>query len=173
MRRVFLPMFALLLPAAAGAQMAPDSPMVQALRDGHASAPLPPSPRVDLVVQKIREVSGSQGDVTLEVTRIARFTAQPKCGRVAYGLYQKSSNTFWGQFGGQLNICEDGTPPQRMCKGVQGLVPAESSCPDGSTPVDTPEVSAALAQAAASGSLTLEQFRARSKDALKTGGSRK
>lgn len=173
MMRVFLPMLVLLLPAAAGAQMAPDSPMVRALRDGRASAPLPPSPRVDLVVRKIREASGSQGDVTLEAVRIARFTAQPTCGRVAYGLYQKSSNTFWGQFGGQLNICEDGAPPQRMCKGVQGLVPASSSCPDGSAPVDTPEVGAALARAAAGGSLTLEQFRARTQAALKTEGSRK
>jgi hypothetical protein len=171
MMRLSIPVLALLLPMAASAQIAPDSPLVQALREGRATAPLPPSQHTERVVRHIREASGSQGDITVEFVRVARFVAQPKCGRVGYGLYQKSSNTFWGQFGGQVNICEDGTPPQRECKGTPGLVAPDASCPDGTAPVDTAEVKAAIAHALAGGGLTAEQFRARYQAARKTSGS--
>jgi hypothetical protein len=156
--------FAVLLPASAvaqTAQMAQDSPPVVSLRDGRASAALPSSEGAQLVARKIKERTGSQGDITVEFVRIVRFTEQPRCGRVGYTLYQKSSNTAWGQFGGQLNVCEDGGPPLRLCKGSAVLVPANAQCTDGSWPAETPEVQAAMARAAADGSLTGEQFRAR------------
>ena len=160
MRRTLMSLSALLLPAVVHAQMAVGSPMVRALRDGHASAPLPESKGAQLVAQKIREQTGSAGDVTVEFVRIVHFETQPRCGRVGYGLYQHSSRTFWGQFGGQMNICEDGAPPQRLCKGQPALVAPDTLCQDGSRPIVVPEVQAAIARAVASGSMTGEPFKA-------------
>ena len=151
-----------LLPAVAHAQVAPDSPMVRALREGRATAPLPGSRGARLVAQKIMEQTGSTDEVTVEFLRIVRFEAQSSCGRVAFGLYQKSSNTFWGQFSGQMNICEDGMPPRRQCNGQAGLVPADTLCRDGSYPTQTAEIKAAIAKSIADGSLTGGQFKARS-----------
>jgi hypothetical protein len=166
-------MLALLLPAVAHAQISPDSPMVQALREGRATAPLPESEGAQLVAQKIKEKTASSGEVTVEFMRVARFQTQPRCGRVGYGLYQRSSNTFWGQFGGQMNICDDGMPPQRQCKGQPDLVPVGTLCKDGSQPVDTPEVKTAIEKAVAGGSLTSEQFKAQFEAQLKKRGSQK
>jgi hypothetical protein len=135
--------------------------MVRALRESHASAPLPQSRGSQLIAREIKAKTGSPGEVTVEFARVVRFGTQPRCGRVGYGLYQKSTDTFWGQFGGQMNICEDGTPPLRQCKGRPGLVAADMACADGSHPVDTPEIEAATDKAVASGSLTGEQFKAR------------
>jgi hypothetical protein len=160
MTRTFTWLLALLLPTAAYAQISPDSPLVQALREGRATAPLPESGGAQLVARKIREKTGSPGEVTVEFVRIVRFETQPRCGRVGYGLYQKSSNTFWGQFGGQMNICDDGAPPQRQCKGQPELVAANTQCQDGSQPVDTAELNTAIAKAVAGGSLTGAQFKA-------------
>lgn len=173
MTRTFTWMLALLLPATVHAQVSPDSSIVQALRAGRAAAPLPESQGAQLVAQKIKEKTGNPGDVTVEYIRIVRFETQPRCGRVGYGLYQKSSNTFWGQFGGQMNICEDGTPPQRQCKGQPRLVAAATLCDDGSHPVDTPEIKAAIAKAVAGGSLTAEQFQAQFDAQLRQRGGRK
>ena len=160
-----------LLPAVAHAQIAPDSPMVRALREGRATAPLPGSRGARLVAQKIMEQTGSADEITVEFLRIARFEAQPRCGRVAFGPYQKSSNTFWGQFGGQVNICEDGTPPRRRCNGQAGLVPADTQCRDGSYPAETAEIKAAIAKAVADGSLTGGQFKATSEAQRTTRGN--
>jgi hypothetical protein len=159
---------AALLPAAASAQMSPDSPMVQALREGRASAPVPQSEGAQLIVRKIKEASDSQGEVSIEFFRITRFVSQATCGRVGYGLYQQSSNTFWGQFGGQMNICDDGTAPQRECKGQPGLVLPDAKCEDGSVPIDTAEVKAAIEKAVADGSMTAEQFKVKFNAELKS-----
>jgi len=156
-----------LLPAVAHAQVAPDSPMVRALREGRAAAPLPGSRGARLVARKIMEQTGSADEVTVEFLRVARFDAQPHCGRVAFGLYQRSSNTVWGQFGGQMNICEDGTPPRRQCTGQPGLVAADTLCQDGSYPTETAEIKAAIAKAVADASHTGEPVGARS-DAQRT-----
>jgi hypothetical protein len=154
----FLPwLFALAVPTGATAQILPDSPLVQALRDGHASAPLPDSAGAQTVAQKIQDKTGSPGEVTVEFYRVIRFTSQTRCGRVAYGLYQRSSNTYWGQFGGQMNICDDGASPQRECKGTRALILAGAQCEDGSTPVDTAEVTAAIGKALAGRSRTAKQ----------------
>jgi hypothetical protein len=166
---------AALLPLAAVAQIAATSPPVQALREGRASA-LPPEGQVmQSAIDFIRGKTGSGGDVTVEFFRIARFETQQACGRVGFGLYQAATKTFWGQFGGQVNICEDGGPPRRECKGVAGLVPPDARCPDGSAPTDTPEVGRAFAQAVADGGMTAEQFQKKSaaSPAAPSAGSRK
>ncbi|MFC5513548.1 hypothetical protein ACFPOU_20830 [Massilia jejuensis] len=165
--------FAVLLPVSAAAQMAPDSPPVVSLKEGRASTALPGSQGAQLVARKIKERTGSQGDITVEFVRIVRFTEQPRCGRVGYTLYQKSSNTAWGQFGGQLNVCEDGGPPLRLCKGSAVLVPANAQCKDGSWPAETLEVQAAMARAVADGSLTGEQFKAKFGGRPKKGEAKK
>jgi len=162
-------LFAVLFPTAVVAQISPDSPMVQALRDGRASVPAPESQGAQVIVEKIKHKTGSQGEVTVEFVRIEAFTSQPKCGRVGYAFYQKSSNTFWGQFGGQLNICDDGSPPERECPGQAKLVAATARCADGSMARDTPEVKAALARAVAGGSLTEAQFKPKFEAYLKKG----
>lgn len=161
--------FALLLPTTTFAQISPDAPMVQALRDGRASVPAPDSQGAQVIVEKIKHKTGSAGDVTVEFVRIETFAGQPKCGRVGYAFYQKSSNTFWGQFGGQLNICEDGSPPERECPGQAKLVPATTRCADGSMARDTSEVKAALARAIAGGSMTEAQFKPKFEAYLKKG----
>lgn len=173
MTRTLTGLLALLLPVFACAQLSPDSPMAQALREGRATAPLPESQGAQLVGQKIKEKTGSAGDVTVEFVRITRFTSQAHCGRVGYALYQKASNTYWGQFGGQMNICDDGTPPLRQCAGVPGLVAPDAKCQDGSAPTDTPEVKAAIAGAVAGGSVTVEQFKAQYDAQRKKGKDRK
>lgn len=160
MKRSTILLLAVTLQVSAQAQMSPDSPLVQALRNGHASTALPESQGAQLVAQKIQQQSKSQGDVTVAFVRIARFTSQPRCGRVGYALFQASSNTYWPQFGGQMNVCDDGAPPLRSCKGSTALVPAESQCTDGTFPVDTPEIKAAIAKAVEGGSMTGEQFKA-------------
>jgi hypothetical protein len=156
-------LLAVMLHMSAHAQMSPDSPLVQALHNGRATTALPESQGAQLVAQKIQQQTKSQGDVTVAFVRVARFTSQPRCGRVGYALFQASSNTYWPQFGGQMNVCDDGTPPLRSCKGSTTLVPAESQCSDGTFPVDTPEIKAAIAKAVEGGSMTGEQFKAQFK----------
>jgi hypothetical protein len=151
---------ALLWPIAALAQISPDAPMARALRDGRASALLPDGKAMDAAVEFIRAHTGSKGDVTIEFFRMNHFDSQNTCGRVAFGLYQASTKTFWGQFGGQLNVCEDGSPPLRECKGMRGLVRPDAQCPDGTAPVDTAEIKAAISKALAGGSMSAAQFKA-------------
>ena len=45
-------LFAVLFPTAVVAQISPDSPMVQALRDGRASVPAPESQGAQVIVEK-------------------------------------------------------------------------------------------------------------------------
>lgn len=170
MKRSLALSLAVTLHVAAHAQMSPDSPLVQALRNGRASTALPESRGAQLVAQKIQQQTKSQGDLTVAFVRISRFSSQPRCGRVGYALFQASSNTYWPQFGGQMNVCDDGTPPLRSCKGSTALVAAESQCSDGTFPVDTPEIKAAIAKAVEGGSMTGEQFKAQFAPRPKKGG---
>lgn len=160
MKRPLALSLAVTLSVAANAQLSPDSPIVQALHNGRASAALPESQGAQLVAQKIQQQTKSNGEVTVAFVRIARFVSQPQCGRVGYALFQASSNTYWPQFGAQMNVCDDGTPPLRSCKGSTALVAAEAQCSDGTFPVDTPEINAAIAKAVDGGSMTEEQFKA-------------
>lgn len=135
------------------------TPFVAALKDGAGDGPIPPMPMLESATQLIQQKTGSSGPVTLKVYRVARFKSQPACGRVSFGLYQASTRTFWGQFGGQLNVCEDGTPPLKVCAGSTDLVLADRLCRDGSHPLDTSEVKQAIDDAMKAGGLSAEQVR--------------
>ena len=92
------------------------------------------------------------------VRRVAKFEQQPQCGRVAYIVGQPSAHVLYSDMAGQFNICADGDPPLRMCKGQPDkLVPPTAICPDLSRPVDTPEVAAAIQTAIAAGGMTPQQ----------------
>lgn len=139
-----------------------ESPFVIALINGSAIAKIDDSPMMQFAANKIKDKTGNKGEVTMKVERVVRFTKQVKCGRVSFSLYQQSTNTVWGQFGGQINICEDGTPPMRVCKvDPNKLVPASGFCKDSSRPVDTQEIAAAIADAKAKGGFDAEQYRSR------------
>lgn len=135
------------------------TPFVAALKDGAGDGPVPPMPMLERATQLIQQKTGSSGDVSLKVYRVTRFKSQPACGRVSFGLYQASTRTFWGQFGGQLNVCDDGTPPLKVCAGSPELVLADRLCRDGSHPVDTAEVKQAIEDAKKAGGLSPEQLR--------------
>lgn len=136
------------------------SPFVTALKNGKASAAPPPGVLSDFIMKQLQGKTGSTGEILMEVHRVSRFKSQPSCGRVLFGLYQPSSNTFWGQLGGQLNVCEDGTPPLKVCKSAPGqLVLPNHVCADKSRPVESPEVAAAISTALADGGMTIDQFR--------------
>lgn len=136
---------------------APDGPqsvLTLALADGSASAKLDDNGQYAVAISAIHKRTGDNGPVVVLARRIVKFKEQPRCGRVAFIVAQPSSNIAWSDMGGELNICDDGNPPLRACKGNPGkLVLADSACADGSSPVDTPEVAAAIKNAAASGGL--------------------
>ena len=91
----------------------------------------------------------------LVARRLVKFEQQPQCARVGFVIGQPSAKVLYTNMGGQLNICANGEPPQRMCKSLPSeLVAPDTPCPDGSMPVDTPEVAAAIAAALAAGSLS-------------------
>lgn len=136
-----------------------DTPFVAALKDGVAEGPPPPMEMLPLAIKAIQDKTGNKGDITVKAFRIVRFKSQPACGRVSFGLFQASTHTFWGQFGGQLNVCDDGTPPMKMCAGSPALVLPNRFCKDGSHPIDSPEILQAIATAVKQGGVTPEQMR--------------
>ena len=152
------------------------SPFVLALKEGKAMNPPPANALTTQAIKALQERTGNKGEVTMLAFRIARFKSQPKCGRVGFGLYQENTKTFWGGLGGQLNVCEDGTPPLKICKATPSqLVLHDHECADKSRPVDTPEITEVIKKALASGSMTIEQFRDSMKKATPkaaTGASR-
>lgn len=128
---------------------------VQALVDGRAEEPLPQRPEWDRLVQRIQAALGSQGPLELRAQRVVRFTQQPQCGRVEFGLWQPSTRQVIAQVGGQLNICTDGRPPLQECPGKPGaLVPTGSPCSGGARARDTEEVQAAIKSALRAGGRT-------------------
>jgi hypothetical protein len=150
------------------AQVANASPFITALNDGIAYGALPHNVYFESVAQKIQETSGSPGTISLAVVRVLKFARQPACGRVAFAPYQESTKTFWGQLGGQINICEDGSPPMRMCKNAPNvLVPPDADCPDHSKPIDTQEIAAAINDALAKGGLSGQDIHNRLMEAYK------
>jgi hypothetical protein len=134
------------------------TPFVAALKDGSGEGPAPAMEMMQTATKMIQAKTGSNGVVTLKAYRVERFTTQPACGRVSFGLFQAATSTFWGQFGGQLNVCDDGTPPLKICTGSPDLVLPNRFCRDGSHPVDTPEVARAIATAVKQGGITPEQM---------------
>lgn len=135
------------------------TPFVAALKDGVAEGPPPPMEMMPMATNAIQDKTGSKGDITVKAFRVMRFKSQPACGRVSFGLFQASTHTFWGQFGGQLNVCDDGTPPLKMCTGSSELVLPNRFCRDGSHPIDTPEIAQAIATAVKQGGVTPEQMK--------------
>lgn len=131
-----------------------------ALINGEASAPLPPNPEIERMAQAMQEKTHNTGPLMIQARRVLRFKQQSQCGRIVFFIAQPASGTEWKHLGGQLNICEDGTPPWRICKNDPNrLIPPDGSCPDQATPQDTDEVAAAIQAAIDSGSLSQEQVK--------------
>lgn len=142
------------------AQGLPMNLFVKALKEGKSSSPVPNDPKVAYMIQSIQAKTHDNGPLNIEVFRVARFTQQPSCGRVSFVISQPSSKATFPQLGGDLNICESGMPPWRICKGTQEpLIPPGGTCPDKSTPQDTPEVIAAIQSSLTNGSRTHEEVR--------------
>ena len=81
----------------------------------------------------------------------------------------QSSHAVFPQVGGQINICEDGLPPWRVCQADPSkLVTPDTICQDGKAATDTPEVAQAIAQAQAKGGKTPEQLQAELKQSKTT-----
>ena len=131
---------------------------VQALKLGHAEGPIPAEQPFPQVAAAMQARTGNMGPITVMSFRITRFDQQPNCGRIGFGLYQQSTNTFWGEVGGQMNICENGFPPSRVCPDEPNvLVPYNAPCANGKMSVDTQEVAAAIANAIKGGSLSIAE----------------
>ncbi|WP_034303086.1 hypothetical protein [Herbaspirillum sp. RV1423] len=131
---------------------------VQALKQGRAEGPIPAQQQFQEAAAAMQARTGSAAAITVLSFRISQFDQQPSCGRIGFGLYQKSTNTFWSQSGGQMNICENGYPPNRICPDEPNkLVPFNATCANGKNSVDTPEVAAAIASAIKGGSLSMEE----------------
>lgn len=142
----------------AQADDAPSSVFTEAIVDGAASAPLANDGKFASALAAIRKRTGDNGPVVLFARRVSKFVQQPQCGRVAYIVGQPSAHVLYTDMAGQFNICADGDPPLRMCKGQPDkLVPPTAICPDLSRPVDTPEVAAATQAAIAAGGMTPQQ----------------
>ncbi|WP_124648996.1 hypothetical protein [Burkholderia stagnalis] len=140
--------------ATAASSDGPQSVLTLALAKGAASAPLDEHGQYAQAISAIQARTGDHGPVVVLARRVAAFKGQPRCGRVAYIIAQPTSQIAWTDMGGELNICDDGNPPLRMCKAQSGkLVLPDSICSDGSHPVDTPEVAAALSNAISAGGL--------------------
>ncbi|MDF0506650.1 hypothetical protein POK33_38515 [Burkholderia cenocepacia] len=132
----------------------PQSVLTLALANGSATAKLDDNGQYAEAIAAIHKRTGDNGPVVVLARRVVEYKEQPRCGRVAFIVSQPSSNIAWSDMGGELNICDDGNPPLRTCKGNPGkLVLPDSACADGSSPVDTPEVAAAIENAATAGGL--------------------
>lgn len=147
----------LLIPCLALAQGTPlpTSLLVQALRSGEVEIALPDAPQLRAVVSDVRRRTGDAGPVMLRIVRIAQFKQQPTCGRVGFFMYQPSSTNRAQVSGAQLNICESGLPPRRVCKdSPAALVPPQQRCRNGGLPIDTAEVAESIKQAVLAGGVS-------------------
>ena len=143
----------------------PSNLFVQALSEGTAAMPLPERPEFREVRLQIEQLLGSQAPLELRAMRLLRFRQQPRCGRVAFGLWQPQTRRVVAAIAGQLNICEDGRPPLQECAANPGtLVPAGAICTDATgqrQPAhDTAEVRQAIQGSVAQGGMSVEQIRA-------------
>lgn len=131
---------------------------VKALQDGTASEPLTANGQFTTLQAKLQRQTGDSSPIIIRAARLLKFKQQARCGRIAFALVQPSSNHVWPQLGGQLNICEDGLPPWRICANQHDrLVRYNAKCTDGSQPVDSPEVAQAISNAIATGEVSPEQ----------------
>lgn len=159
-----------LVPTIAVAGAPPTSVFSQAAMDGEASATIPDDGEFSAAVKIVKSRTGDNGPVVLVARRLVKFEQQPQCARVGFVIGQPSARVLYTDMGGQLNICANGEPPQRMCKSHPSkLVAPDTPCPDGSMPVDTPEVAAAIAAALATGSLSPQKAAAAVRESLGPG----
>lgn len=160
--------------AAQAANFAGANLFVQALVEGQASAAPASTTATEPVFQRLRVSTGNPGPFLMVAKRLIRFEQQSKCGRVVFMLTQPGAHRGWPDIGGQLNICEDGNPPWRVCKKKPAvLVPHDQMCPDATPSVDTPEVAKAVATALANGGLSQEQVLKRLNEGQSRGLSNK
>lgn len=143
----------------------PNSTFAAAITKGHISAPLPSTEENARVIEMLKKQTKSNGEITAEFDRLTLFKSQPNCGRVRMVVVQKSTKTYWPKISAAMNVCSNGLPPLRECKGSLSLVQPDARCPDGSEPVDTPEVAAAIAKSVSYGGLTIDQVRAQAAQA--------
>lgn len=145
----------------------------QALIDGTASAPIPANEQLYGWIQEIKAHTHDAGPIMIQAKRLLRFKQQPRCGRILFSVTQPSSGVVL-PIGGQLNVCEDGSPPLRSCKDrPDRLVLPQERCRDGSEPQDTPEVDKAIKDALANGDLSQKQVEQQLKDAATREGAKK
>lgn len=135
----------LLATSAAGQTLSPNV-FADALINGRATSPVPQRPgQTSKVLARLQAISGSAEPVSIIAARVTRFSQQPHCGRVQFAFGQSQAHVIFKSFAGQMNVCEDGQPPLRVCADRPGvLVPAAASCANGQPPVDTDEVAAAI-----------------------------
>jgi hypothetical protein len=144
--------------AAQAANFADANLFVQALVEGSANAAPASTDATEPVFQRLRASTGNPGPFLMVAKRLVRFEQQSKCGRVVFMLTQPGAHRGWPDIGGQLNICENGSPPWRVCKKQPTvLVPHDQACSDATPSVDTPEVAKAVATALANGGLSQAQ----------------
>ena len=132
-----------------------------ALVQGSAIGPVPADDMLASSMRALQHKTGDPGPFAIKAVRKLRFKQQPNCGRIAFMVISTGTNTGWPQTGGELNICDNGAPPKRVCASVPN-VPLPLSvrrCGDGSEPVDAPEVAAVIQDALAHGGLSREQVR--------------
>ena len=131
---------------------------VDALVNKTASGPIASFPAIQATVKELQASTRDSSPLEIRAQLLQRFTQQPKCGRIVFAVAQATTQTVWPQMGGQLNICEDGLPPLRVCADRPAvLVPPNSKCDSGKIAQDTPEVAKAIAAALKSGNITSEQ----------------
>jgi hypothetical protein len=144
----------------------------QALVEGTAIAPAPTRGELAPVIQHIQAITHDYGTVFISAKRLFRFKQQARCGRVIFTIVQPSSNAAFP--GGQLNVCEDGMPPWRICKDKPGfLIAPRDRCADNSEPKDTAEVAQAIKDALAKGDMSREQVMQQLKEGANKKGVQK
>lgn len=145
---------------ASDAGAVPQNVFAQALIEGSATAPVPQrAGPMSRVLESLQAQSGSKEPISIVAARVVRFTQQARCGRIRFAMGQPLSKKLWPAMGGEMNVCEDGQPPLRVCPERPGvLVPANAVCASGKTPVDTPEVAAAIAAAIKAGDISHDQM---------------
>jgi hypothetical protein len=132
----------------------------EALINGKAHSSLPEQPELQAIERYLQEQTHSTAPLIIEARLVKRFQQQPQCGRVAFLIVQPGSQSAWPELGGQLNICEDGTPPLQVCANKPDvLILSSEKCSDNTAPQNTLEVKEAIRVALDEGGLTQEQVK--------------
>ena len=140
--------------------------MVKALIEGQAQAPFPKEKGFERIEEMLKQRTHNSGEIIIQFQRISRFKEQAHCGRISMYAAQPATKSVWPEIGGDLNICDNGYPPLRICpEQPKILVTPDVNCQGGKSPVDTAEVKAAIANSLAHGGLTAEQANQKVKNA--------